>query len=312
MKRPSLTVFAWLAIVASLINVSLKMSAYWLTNSVGLLTDGLESFVNVGASCLALAVIKVSQQPPDEEHSFGHEKAEYFSGGVEGALIFMAAALGLFNSVTRFFKPSVIEQLGVGIGLSLLATLLNLGVGLLLRKQGREHQSLALEADAQHLLSDVLFSLGVVVGVGLTRITQWRDWDPLVGVLVSLYMAWVGVQLVRRAVAGLLDSSLSVQELDDIRTILDAFRTDRIDFHALRTRRAGRSAFVQVHVLVPGEWTVRKGHQLLEDVEAAIRQRVPGARVITHLEPMEDPCSFEDIPLDRDSAGNLLAEIGLR
>ncbi len=307
--RPSLTQYAWLAIVASLINITLKMSAYWVTNSVGLLTDGLESFVNVGASCLALAVIKISQRPPDEEHTFGHEKAEYFSGGVEGALIFMAASAALVSSVPRFLKPVTIDSLGLGIGLSLLASAVNLWVGLSLRKQGRQHQSLALEADAQHLLSDVTFSVGVVVGVALTRWTGWAYFDPLVGVLVSIYMAGVGVTLVRRAVAGLLDASMSPAELADIDNVLDAFRTDRIDFHALRTRRAGRSCFVQVHVLVPGEWSVLKGHQLLEDIEAAIRHRIPGTRIITHLEPLEDACSFEDIPLDRDASGNLLAQL---
>jgi cation diffusion facilitator family transporter len=309
--RPSLTQYAWLAIIASLVNISLKLSAYWVTNSIGFLTDGLESFVNVGASCLALAVIKVSQQPPDEEHTFGHEKAEYFSGGVEGALIFMAAAIALISSVPRFYHPVAVLDLGTGAVLSLTASLVNLMVGLSLRKQGRIHQSLALEADAQHLLSDVVFSVGVVLGVALTHLTHWETWDPLVGVTVSIYMAGVGVMLVRRAVDGLLDASMSAPEMAQIHEVMDAFRNDRIDFHALRTRRAGRSCFMQVHVLVPGEWTVRKGHQLLEDLEQALRTRIPTLRIITHLEPLEDPCSFEDIPLDREAADALIGVTGL-
>jgi cation diffusion facilitator family transporter len=297
--RPPLTPFAWLSITAALGTIGLKAVAYLLTDSVGLLSDALESCVNLVAGCVALVVLSIVARPPDEEHPYGHEKAEYFSGGLEGALIFVAAVSIMVTAVPRLFAPQPLEAVGVGLLLSLAASLVNLGVALVLLRAGRRYESLTLEADARHLLTDVWTSAGVLAGVGLVALTGWQRLDPILALLVAGHILWTGFGLVRRAALGLMDTALPAGERAAVQEVLDGYRPEGIEFHALRTRQAGARRFVSVHVLVPGHWTVQRGHDLLEGLEERIRRALPNVTVFTHLEPLEDPSSWEDVAISR-------------
>jgi cation diffusion facilitator family transporter len=297
--RASLTRFAWLSIGAALITIGLKATAYLLTGSVGLLSDALESFVNLAGALLALAMLTIAARPADEEHPYGHSKAEYFSSGVEGALILVAAGTIVYTAVQRLLNPRPLEQIGLGIAVSVAAALVNLLVALILLKAGKQHNSITLEGNAQHLLTDVWTSVGVVVGVGLVGLTGWMPLDPLVAFVVAGNIIWSGVHLVRRSVKGLMDTALPAEEQNKIDQILSPYRESGILFHELRTRRAGAQRFVSFHVLVPGEWTVHHGHQLLEKIETDIRQALPNITIFTHLESLNDPASWDEVPLNQ-------------
>ncbi|MCC6418262.1 MAG: cation transporter [Gemmataceae bacterium] len=299
MTRPSLTPFAWLSIAAATATIGLKAGAYLLTGSVGLLSDALESVVNLAAACVALVVLAVAARPPDEEHAYGHDKAEYFAGGIEGALILVAAASIAYAAVPRLFAPQPLEQLGLGLALSVAASLVNLGVALVLLRAGRRYESITLEADARHLLTDVWTSAGVLAGVGAVALTGWERFDPVLALLVAGHILWTGAGLVRRAVLGLMDTALPAEERAAVQALLDRYQGQGIRFHALRTRQAGALRFVSVHVLVPGNWTVQRGHDLLERLEEEVRRALPNVSVLTHLEPIEDPASWEDLGIVR-------------
>jgi cation diffusion facilitator family transporter len=303
-SRASLIRFAWLSIAAATLIICLKGFAYWLTGSVGLLSDALESLVNLAAACVALIALTVSARPADEDHPYGHEKAEYFSSGVEGTMIlFVAVAIGV-AAIDRLIHPAPLAQVGLGLTVSLIATLINFGVARILLMAGRQHESIALEADAHHLLTDVWTSLGVLIGVGAVALTGWQWLDPAVALAVAANIIWTGTSLVRRSARSLMDAALPDDERQRIRDILDEYRARGIDYHALRTRRAGARRFIEVHILVPGAWTVQHGHDLLEDIEARIRERFANATVFTHLEPIEDPISWRDTELDRPDASS--------
>ena len=295
----SLTRFAWLSIAAALLTIGLKTVAYLLTGSVGLLSDAIESFVNLVGGIMALAMLTVAARPADEGHAFGHGKAEYFSSGVEGTLILIAAVSIGIASVERLVTPKPLEQVGWGLAVSVVASLVNLGVARLLLRVGREHNSITLEADAQHLMTDVWTSVGVVVGVGAVALTGWQRLDPIVALGVAANIVWTGISIVRRSISGLMDVALSAEELGVIHKALEPYRQDGMEFHALRTRRAGASRFVTLHVLVPGDWTVQRGHQLLERLEGDIRRALPDAILFTHLEALGDPASRGDPALER-------------
>ncbi|CAN5476159.1 MAG: cation diffusion facilitator family transporter [Pyrinomonadaceae bacterium] len=300
MKRENLTRFAWLSIFAAILTIGLKTGAYWLTGSVGLLSDALESLINLAAAVTALLLLKLASRPPDDEHAFGHDKAEYFASGIEGTLILLAAAGIGWTAVSRLFAPRPLEQVGVALIISGAATLINLIVGQVLIRAGRRHRSITLEADGRHLMTDVWTTIGVILGVWAVGVTGWLFLDPLVALLVAANIIWAGIRLMRRSALGLMDTSISAKNQESIRTVLDFYVKERgIDYHALRTRQAAARAFVSVHILVPGDWTVHQGHQLLEEIEADIRSNVPGAIVFTHLESLDDPASWEDIELDR-------------
>jgi cation diffusion facilitator family transporter len=299
-SRRSLTRFAWLSIAAALLTIGLKTVAYLLTGSVGLLSDAIESFVNLVGGIMALAMLTVAARPADEDHAFGHSKAEYFSSGVEGTLILIAAVSIGIASVERLVTPKPLEQVGLGLGVSVLASLVNLGVALLLLRVGRKYHSITLEANAQHLMTDVWTSAGVVVGVGAVALTGWQRLDPIVALMVAANIVWTGVAILRRTISGLMDVALPADELGLIHKALEPYRQDGLEFHALRTRRAGASRFVTLHVLVPCDWTVQHGHQLLERVEGDIRRALPDAILFTHLEPLGDPASWSDVALERD------------
>jgi cation diffusion facilitator family transporter len=296
---PSLTRYAWLSVATALATMGLKGVAAWLTGSLGLLSDALESFVNLGAALVALYTLGVAARQPDEKHPFGYTKAEYFSAAVEGALILVAALAIVVTAVPRLVDPQPIERFDVGIFIALLAAALNLGTALVLLRAGKRHDSIALEADAHHLLTDVWTSIGVVVGVGATVLTGWLALDPLIAIAVAVHIAWTGTKVLRRAVLGLMDRALPEPDLERIRAILDPYRAGGLDYHALRTRRAGRLRLVEMHLLVPGEMSVREGHRIADEIEEKIRAALPGSAVLTHLEPIEDPASYRDEALFR-------------
>jgi len=299
MKTPSLTRFAWLSIAAALATMALKAAAYWLTGSVGLLSDALESLVNLAGALMALAMLTVAAWPADENHAYGHGKAEYFSAGVEGALILIAAIAIAVAAIDRLLHPRPIEQVGIGLAVSVVASLLNLGVALVLLKAARAHRSATLQANAHHLLTDVWTSAGVLVGVGAVALTGWLVLDPLVALAVAANIVFAGGRIVRDSVAGLMDAALPPADLKVLRELLDGYATDGIEYHALRTRQAGARRFVSVHVLVPPEWSVQQGHDLLERIEADIRRALPPVTVDTHLEPLGDPAAMADQELHR-------------
>lgn len=289
-----------LSIAAALATIGLKTAAWLLTGSVGLLSDAAESVVNLVAAIFALVVVTWAARPPDEDHAYGHEKADYLSAGVEGGLIIVAAASIAYSSVVRLIHPHAIDDVVAGIGVSVVASAINLSVARLLIREGRAHRSLALEADGRHLMSDVWTSVGVVAGVTAVALTGWERLDPLIGLAVALNIVVTGSSLIRNSAGGLMDRALTTDERAAIDEVLARFAGEGdVRFHALRTRRAGRRAFVSMHVLVPGEWSVQRGHDLVERIEADLRERLAPATVFTHLEPLEDPASFEDTRLDR-------------
>lgn len=300
MKRPSLTRYAWLSIAAALITIALKAGAYFLTGSVGLLSDAIESVVNLLAAIMALSMLTIAARPPDDGHAYGHGKAEYFSSNVEGILILIAAAGIAVTAVERIFNPREIEQVGIGLTISIIASLINFVVARILLKAGKKHASITLEADGHHLMTDVWTSGGIVLGVGLVALTGWQILDPIIALAVSVNIVFTGIQLIRRSVDGLMDASLLPEEMQAIEDVLEKYRKEyEIDFHALRTRQAGARHFITIHVLVPGEWTVHDAHHIAEDIEGDIRAAVQNSVAFTHLEPIEDEISHDDICLDR-------------
>jgi len=299
MPFTSLKQYAWLSIAAALSTILLKGAAWWLTGSVGLLSDALESFVNLAGALMALAMLSLAEMPADENHAHGHGKAEYFSSAFEGFLILVAALCIAYAAIERLLHPQAIEAVGIGIVVSVVASIINFATALTLMKVGRQHNSITLEADAHHLLTDVWTSAGVIIGVALVWLTDWQWLDPVIALFVAANIVWTGWQLLRRSAAGLMDVSIPVEQVGAIEAVLDGYRSQGLDFHALRTRQAGTRAFVTLHVLVPGAWTVQKGHDWLERIEADIRAAVPNAHVVTHLEPIEDPVSLADRVLDR-------------
>ncbi len=302
MKPPSLTRFAWLSIAAALATMALKAVAYWLTGSVGLLSDALESLVNLAGALMALAMLTVAARPPDEDHAYGHGKAEYFSAGVEGTLILVAAASIAVAAVERLLHPRPLERVGLGLAVSVVASLVNLGVALVLLRAAKSHRSATLQANAHHLLTDVWTSAGVLVGVGAVALTGWQRLDPIVALAVAANIVFTGGRIVLDSVAGLMDAALPASDIEVLRKLLDGYASDGIEYHALRTRQAGARRFVSVHVLVPPEWTVQQGHELLERIEADIRRALPPVTVFTHLEPLGDPAAMSDMDLHREDA----------
>jgi len=302
MDRRRLTRFAWLSVIAAVVTIALKLAAYLLTASVGLLSDALESLVNLAGALMALAMLIVAARPPDEDHAYGHGKAEYFSSVLEGTLILVAAVSIGVAAVRRLLEPRPLEQIGLGLGISIVASVVNLAVAVVLLRAGRRYRSITLEANARHLLTDVWTSAGVVAGVGAVALTGWQRLDPVVALLVAGNVVRTGLGIVRRSVAGLMDTALPEGEVRALREVLARHAESGAQFHALRTRQAGARRFVSVHVLVPGEWTVARGHQLLERIEADLRAALENVSVLTHLEPLDDPSSWADVALDRSTA----------
>jgi cation diffusion facilitator family transporter len=299
--RASLRRYAVISILAALATIGLKGGAYLITGSVGLLSDALESLVNLAAAIVALIALSAAARPEDEDHRYGHSKAEYFSSGFEGALIMLAAASIFYTSVQRLVSPQPIERIGLGAGISIVASVINLLVARVLFRAGRRHQSITLEADAQHLMSDVWTSAGVILGVSAAAMTGWQRLDPVIAILVAISIVRTGVGILRRSLLGLLDTAIPEDLQREITRIMARHARHGVRFHALRTRQAGAWRFIDFHVLVPGNWSVQRGHDLLEEIEEEVRGAIPNSSVFTHLEPIEDPASFADVHLERDS-----------
>jgi cation diffusion facilitator family transporter len=292
--------FAWLSIAAALATIALKTLAWRLTGSVGLLSDALESLVNLVAAILALSMLRLAASPPDDEYPHGLSKAEYLSAGIEGALIVLAAAGILYTAIPRLLAPQPLDAPLLGLGISFVASLINLGAALVLLRAGKRYDSITLEADGKHLMTDVWTSAGVIVGVGLVFVTGWLRLDPLVALAVAVHIVWTGVGLVRRSVAGLLDAAIVSSEQAEVTKIFREYgRRYAVKFHAFRTRRAGVRRFISFHLLVPDDWSVRRAHQLSEEIEERIRSLVPHAAILVHIEPISDPASYDDESLDR-------------
>lgn len=299
MNRQFLTRFAWLSIAAALVTIVLKTAAWRITGSVGLLSDAIESVVNLIGGFMALAMLTVAARPADEDHAYGHSKAEYFSSGVEGSLILVAAGSIAVAAGWRLLAPLPLEAVGMGLLVSIVASLVNLIVALLILRAGRKHNSITLEANAHHLMTDVWTSVGVVAGVGLVAFTKWNWLDPVVALIVAANIVWTGVGIVRRSIAGLMDMALSAEDMTVVRQVLKTYEQAGIQFHAVRSRQSGAKKFISMHVLVPGDWTVQRGHELLDKIEADIRAALAEAVVFTHLESLDDPASWDDETFER-------------
>ncbi len=292
--------YAVLSIAAAVATIGLKFAAYLLTGSVGLFSDAAESVVNLVAAVTALWALTLAARPPDEEHAFGHNKAEYFSSGLESALIIIAAGWIAATAVPRLLEPQPLQNIGIGLGVTLVAAAVNGGAALAILRAGRRLRSITLEADARHLLTDVWTSIGVVAGIVLVGITGWLALDPLIALVVAANIVWTGVRLLRDTAQGLLDRALPPEDQAKISKILARHEERGIRFHAVRTRSAGQRRFVSMHVLGPGGWTVKRGHDLAEEIENDIARGLPQSTFFVHVEPADDPTSFADQALDRE------------
>ena len=299
MGSNSLKKYAWLSIAAALTTIVLKGIAWRLTDSVGLLSDAIESFVNLAGALMALGMLSVAARPADEGHAYGHTKAEYFSSAFEGFLILGAAVWIAVEAIERLRNARPVQAALIGLGVAVVATIVNFVTARILMTVGRKSRSITLEADAHHLFTDVWTSIGVISGVALVWLTGWLWLDPTIALLVAANIVWTGWHLMRRSASGLMDASLPSAQLKRIESILNSYRQQGLEFHALRTRQAGSRTFITLHVLVPGTWTVQQGHAWSEQIEADLRTALPGVHVTTHLEPKEDPISQVDQELDR-------------
>lgn len=289
-----LTRFAWLSILAAVITIGLKVSAYFLTNSISLLSDAMESVVNLATAIVALIALRIAAKPADDEFSYGYSKAEFFSSGFEGGMILIAAGSIIATAVPRLIHPQPLEKIGLGLGVSIAASIVNWGVSLVLTHAARLYGSVTLEADARHLMTDVITTAGVIAGVGLVSLTGWQRLDAIIALLVAGNILFTGFKLLKHAALGLLDVALPKSDLQVILDILKPYESDGITFHDIRSRSAAARGFVSMHVLVPGDWSVQKAHDLAEQLEIRIHTSLPQIMVFTHVEPAEDPASLLD------------------
>jgi cation diffusion facilitator family transporter len=288
MARENLTRFAWLSILAAVVTIALKAAAYFFTGSVGLLSDALESLINLAAAIVALFTLKIAAAPADEEHAFGHDKAEYFSSGIEGTLIFIAALSIAYTAILRLLAPQPLEQLGIGLIVSGIATAVNLIVARILLRAGKNHHSLILEADGHHLMTDVWTSIGVVIGVGLVNLTGWLRLDPIVALLVAVNIIWTGFGLIKRSVLGLMDTAVAPEIQSVAEEILKKYTaTEGITFENFRSRQSGMKKFFYVDMQFPNDWTIHKVHEIADRIEVEIVETIPNSTVFSHLEPFE-------------------------
>ena len=294
-----LTRFAWLSIGAAVITILLKLLAYWLTNSVGFLSDALESFVNLATAIVALWALSIAAKPADDEFSYGYSKVEYFSSGFEGGMILLAAGTIVVSAIPRLINPQPLEQVGIGLVISVIASLVNFVVARVLMNAGKKYKSLTLESDAKHLMTDVFTTVGVIAGVALVAITGWERLDPIIALIVAANILVTGIKLLRHAGHGLMDASLPEVQVSEIQKTIEPYTEQGVQFHALRTRSSAARGYVSMHALVPGNWSVKQAHDLAEIVEQDIRQKEPQLSVFIHIEPIEDPVSFQDIDINR-------------
>lgn len=288
-----LSKWALLSIVASIVVIALKVAAWQLTGSVGLLSDAAESVVNLVAAVVAFFALRIAAKPADDDHNFGHVKSEYFSAVIEGVMIVVAAIVIIAVAVERLINPRELESVGIGLAVSVVASIVNAAVAWQLIRVGRRFRSLTLEADGKHLMTDVWTTAGVIAGVALVALTGWIVLDPVIAIVVAINIVFVGYRLIKRSMMGLMDAAIPEEERAKVDAVLDSFRTDGVDFHDVRTREAGHIRFVQLHMLVPGAWSVQEGHDLLEKVESQLHAQIEDVVPTIHLEPIEDPRSYE-------------------
>jgi cation diffusion facilitator family transporter len=283
--------YFWISTAAAVVTICLKMLAWRLTGSMGLASDAMESFVNLAGATFALWMITIAKVPPDEDHPLGHSKAEYFSSGFEGLLIFGAAGAIIWSAVGRLLTPQALEQVGLGLVLSTGSSVINLLVALAMRRAAVRFRSIALEGGSRHLMTDVWTSAGVIAGVGLVGLTGWLWLDATVAIAVGCHILSEGWKLVRASAHGLMDAALAPDDLATVQKTLDRLRSADIQFGNLRTRRAGYRNFVYLDVLVPGRWTVDQTHRELDRIENEIALDLPDTTVFTHAEPFERDAS---------------------
>jgi len=308
--RPSLTKYAWLSVGAAALNFLIKLAAALVSGSVGLLSDALEAIVNLVAATIALIVLKIVERPPDVSHPFGHDKAEYFSSGIESTLIVIASLSILYTAVRRLLNPQPLEDAWLGLILATIAAVINLVVGQILIRAGKKNDSITLESNGRHLMTDVWTSVGVLVGVGLSVVTGRIMLDPLIAIIVGLKIGWDGLQIFGRSARGLMDSAIAPEEREAIETILRKSEIEEgVEWHALRTRQSGSRRFVELHLLVPGNWRVQRSHDLAEHLEADIRSQIKYSTVLLHVEPLEDERSWTDQSLYGSDAEDLVDEV---
>jgi cation diffusion facilitator family transporter len=275
-----------LSVAAALATIVLKFAAWWFSGSVSLLSDAMESFVNLAGACFALTMLKVAAEPPDAEHPWGHNKAEYFSSGFEGSLIFIAAGVILWAAIPRLFAPQPLESLGIGLWFSAASTVINLVVSIILKRAGQRLRSVVLDADAAHLMTDVWTSVGVVAGLIGIMLTGWLWLDAVIATLVALHILSEGWRLMSGSINGLMDEALAPEEVEQIHAILSGYAGQGVSFKNLLTRRSGTRSFAHVDILVPGDWSVEHAHKLLDEIEARIAAEVGNTQATTHLEPV--------------------------
>lgn len=306
--RESLTKYAWLSVAAGVVTFLLKLVAAYVSGSVGLLSDALEAIVNLVAAGIALIVLKIVERPPDISHPFGHDKAEYFSSGIESTLIIIASLSILYTAVERLINPRPLESAGLGLAIAGLAAAINLGVGQLLIRRGKKNDSITLESNGRHLMTDVWTSVGVIVGVGLAVVTGLIVLDPLIAIIVGLKIGWDGFKIFSRSVRGLMDTPIKAEEQAEVEEILKDYQfKHKVHWHALRTRQSGARRFIELHLLVPGKWPVQQSHDLVENIEKDIQEKINFSTILVHIEPLEDERSWNDqtlLELDGSDVGD--------
>lgn len=293
-QKKSLAPIVWISIVASLLTISIKSAAFYITGSVGFMSDAMESLINLAAGIIAFIMLKVSARPPDKEHPFGHDKAEYFSSLIEGLLIVIAAIGIAYAAINRIYHPQPLSELNIGMFLSVIATIINLVTARILLFYGRKHNSITLEADSHHLMTDVWTTVGIIAGIFLVKLTNWQILDPLMAIAVSISILYTGGKLIIRSTDGLMDTKLSEKELIRIRQILDSFKEQDIKFHALYTRQAASKRFISFHLLVSGDSSVYKAHEVTKLIENELLKEYAYSDIFIHLEPNNDPDAFDD------------------
>lgn len=298
-QKKSLAPIVWISIVASILTISIKSAAYYITDSVGFMSDAMESFINLAAGIVAFRMLSISVRPPDKDHPFGHDKAEYFSSLIEGSLIVLAAIGIIYTAVNRLYNPQPLQELNIGMMLSIFATLINFVTARILLYFSRKHNSITLEADSHHLMADVWTTVGIIVGMFLVKLTNLQVLDPIMAILVAISIIYTGTKLVIRSTDGLMDTQISEKDLIEIRQILDTYKSrENIEYHALYTRQSSSKKFISFHLLFPGDMSVYQAHDMTKKIEKDIKEKFSYSDVFIHLEPINDPEAFDDGLID--------------
>ena len=287
--------FAYYSLFASIITIAIKFSAYFITSSIGILSDAFESFINLFASIFLIYSVIISQRPSDKDHLYGHGKIEYLSSAFEGILILLAGMGILYGSIDRIINPHIISCIGYGIFLSIICGAINFLTSLILFKGAKEFDSIALESDAKHLLSDVISTIGLVVTLFIMYLNPKKLWflDPIIGIFIGLNILRMSYPVLKKSISGLMDYTLPDEEIEKIKSIIKEHRKDIGKWHGLKARRSGSKRFIEFHLLVPGDMSVKKSHDVCCEIEKDIQKLLPGSHVIIHVEPEEDMVSWD-------------------